>query len=458
VNVVDSKGISLANVNIKLYDRALQNSSSSSSCSSLEYIYSKSTDASGKVDFGDVAAGTYFILIDSVRVNGLNYQPIMQFQVNSTIDKNITINPEDYVTTFNFNIQKTETSKTSSMFTIGAFNNLNILFVPYSSYSINYSLNKLISISEVNGKTNEIGHLLLKAPAFRSYVAIAYNDTKTAFSILGNSGSPYSTYSFSGDKGESINLNYILDFTTLVSTSYGIYNLSIKKPISSPTSTTPTSLAFEGLNVAAITSTAYDSNLPLSILLESVELSGKTDAAGNISFSLKSGVNYQFVVYNDDKSTYSTLSLSSYNSFYVNAGETRQAGFTINSTTLTPVSFGRLNVTFGKTSAFYYTPNPTDLTPFSNLKVALVPYLSKNSGSSIDELILLTIASGTTDANGQISFVVPQLSSNYSVYYQLVAYDDAKTTKFVSSNFSIYSGSSNALNYNLNATTLANVN
>jgi len=461
VRVVDSKGISHANVNVKLYDRAIlasSSSSSSSSYSSLEYIYSVATDANGKVDFGDIASGTYFILIDSVRINGLNYQPIMQFQINSTIDKNIIINPEDYVTTYNFNIQKTETSNTNSMVSISAFSNLNVLFIPYSSYSSYYSLDKLISLAEVSGKTNNIGYVSIKAPAFRSYVAITYNDAKTAFSQLGYSGSSYSSYPLSGDKGQSVNLNFALDSKTLVNISYGTYSLSIKKPISSPTSTTPTLLAFDGLNVAAIPGNLYDSSLPLSILLESAELSGKTDAAGNISFSLKSGINYQFIVYNNDKTAYSALSTSSYGSFYVNTGETRQATFMINSTSLTPVAYGRINITLGKTSSVYYTSNPTDLTPFSNLKVALVPYLSKNSGSSIDDLLSIAVASGTTDANGQLSFVIPVVSSNYSVYFQIVAYDDAKTTKFVSSNFSIYSGSSNSINYYLNATSLANVN
>jgi hypothetical protein len=458
VTVVDSKGTSLSNVNIKLYDKAILSSSSSSSTySSLEYIYSKSTDSNGKVDFGDIASGTYFILIDSVRINGLNYQPIMQFQVNSTIDKNITINPEEYITTYNFNIQKTATSKTSNLVNISAFNNLNVAFIPYTSYSSYYSLNKLISLAEVSGKTNDAGYVSLKVPAFRSYISIVYNDAKTAFSQLVNSGYPYSSSPFSGDKGVSVNLSYSLDFTTLVNTSYGVYNLSIKKAISSPTSTSPILLPFEGLNVAAIPGTAYDSSLPLSILLESVELSGKTDAAGNISFSLKSDMNYQFIVYNNDKTTYSTLSNSSNNSFYVNTGETKQTTFMINPTTFTPVTYARVNATFNKTASVYYTPNPTDLTPFSNLKVALVPYLSNNSGTSIDNLLSTALASGTTDANGQISFVLAT-SSNYSMYYQIVAYDNAKTTKFVSSSISVYSGSSNSLTYNLNAISLVDVN
>lgn len=462
VKVVDSKGTSLSNVNIKLYDRAILSSSSSSSSSSstyssLEYIYSKSTDSNGKVDFGDIASGTYFILIDSVRINGLNYQPIMQFQVNSTIDKNITINPEEYVTTYNFNIQKTETSKTSNLVNISAFNNLNVMFIPYTSYSSYYSLNKLISLAEVAGKANDVGFVSLKVPAFRSYIVIAYNDARTVFSQLVNSSYQYSSSPFSGDKGENINLNFALDSKTLVNSSYGTFNLSIKKPISSPTSTSPTLLPFDGLNVVAIPGTVYDSSLPLSVLLESVELSGKTDAAGNISFSLKSGMNYQFVVYNNDKTVYSTLSSQSYSSFYVNTGETRQVTFMINPTTFTPVTYARVNATFNKTSSVYYTPNPTDLTPFSNLKVALVPYLSNNSGSSIDNLLSTALASGTTDANGQISFVLAA-TSNYSVYYQIVAYDDAKTTKFVSSNISVYSGSSNSLSYNLNGTSLVDVN
>ena len=457
VKVVDSKGNSHANVTVKLYDRAvLSSSSNSSSYSSLDYIYSGLTDANGKVDFGDIASGTYFILIDSIHINGLNYQPILQFQVNSNVDKNITINPEDYITTYNISVQKTEISNTNNMVSISAFKNLNVLFVPSVSYSTYYSLDKLISLAEVNGKTNEFGYVSVKAPAFRSYIAIAYNDTKTVFSQLGYSS--YQSTSLTGDKGETVNLNYALDSKTLISMSYGTYTLSIKNPVSTSTTTSPTLVAFEGLNVAAIPSSVYDSSLPLSMQLESAELSGKTDATGNISFSLKSGINYQFVVYNNDQTKFSTLSASSYSSFYVSTGESKQTSFMINSITLTPVLFGRINLTFGKTSSVYYTPNPTDLTPFSNLKVALVPYLSKNSASSIDDLLAIAVASGTTDTNGQLSIVIPVVSSYNSAYYQIVSYNADKTAKFVSSSFSVYSGSSNTSSYYLNATSLSLVN
>ncbi|MHB9143351.1 MAG: carboxypeptidase-like regulatory domain-containing protein [Paludibacter sp.] len=460
VKVVDSKGTSIANVNVKLYDRALL-SSSSSSYSSLQYIYSVPTDANGKVDFGDIAAGTYFILIDSVRVNGLNYQPVMQFQINSAVDKSITINPEDYATTFNFSIKKTETLKTSSMVNIEAFNNLNILFIPYSTYAANSSYNnsdKLISLAEVSGKTNDAGFVSLKVPAFKSYVAIVYNDAKTVFTQL-NYPNYSSSYTFVGDKDATTNYNYSLDSKTLMNAMYGIYKLTIKKVISSPTSTSPTLLPFDGLNVAAIPSSAYDSYIPLSTLLESTELSGKTDADGNISFSLKSETNYQFIVYNDDKTACSLLSGSSYNYFYVNQGETRQANFTINPINLSPVAYSRINVTINKTASVYYTPSPSDLTPFSNLKVALVPYLSSNSTSSIDDLLSKAIASGTTDVNGQILFTLAMTSTNYSyLYFQIVAYDAAKTTKFVSSSFYVSSGNSISQSYNLNSISLASVN
>jgi len=248
VTVVDSKGVSITNVNVKIYDRSILSSSSSSSFSSLAYICSEITDANGKVNFGDIASGTYFLIIDSVRINGLNYEPAMQFQINSAVDKNITINPEDYATTFNLNIQKAETSKTSSMVNLSSFVNLNILFIPYSSYSTNTSLDKLISLAEVSGKTNEAGYLSVKLPSFRTYIAVAYNDAKTICSPLSYYESLYSSSSsyFYGDKGENIKLNFTLDSKTLLNASYGIFNLTIKTSISSPTSTSPTILAFEG--------------------------------------------------------------------------------------------------------------------------------------------------------------------------------------------------------------------
>ncbi|MDD4993419.1 MAG: carboxypeptidase-like regulatory domain-containing protein [Paludibacter sp.] len=463
VKVVDSKGTSLANVNVKLYDRALL-SSSSSSFSSLQYIYSTSTDANGKVDFGDVAAGTYFIFIDSVRVNGLNYQPIMQFQINSAVDKNITINPEDYATTFNFNFKKAETSKTSSNVSLSAFNNLNIMFIPYASYvtySANpsyYSSNKFISLAEVTGKTNDAGYVSLKVPAFKSYVAVVYNDAKTVFCQL-NYSAYSSSYTYTGDKGETANYNYSLDSKTLLNAAFGTYNLTIKKAISVPTSTSPSLIPFDGINVAAIPSSVYDSYIPLSVLLESTELSGKTDADGNISFSLKSGISYIFVAYNDDKSACSILSVSSSSYFNVYQGETRQVNFTINPTNLAPVAYSRINITLNKTASVYYTSSPTDLTPFSNLQVALVPYLSSNSTSSVDDLLSKAVASGTTDANGQILFTLAMSSTNYTYsYYQIVAYDAAKTNKFLSSSLSVYTGNSTSQSYILNSTSLATVN
>jgi len=90
--------------------------------------------------------------------------------------------------------------------------------------------------------------------------------------------------------------------------------------------------------------------------------------------------------------------------------------------------------------------------------VALVPYLSKNSASSIDDLLAIAVASGTTDTNGQLSIVIPVVSSYNSAYYQIVSYNADKTAKFVSSSFSVYSGSSNTSSYILNATSLSLVN
>lgn len=458
VNVVDNKGTSIPNVTVKLYDKSVLSSTTTIAYSSLAYINSATTDANGKVDFGDISSGTYFIIIDSVRINGLNYKPAMQFQMNNSVDKNITINPEDYVSTFNFSFQKIELLKTNSLVDIKPFNDLNVFFVLRSMYSPYYSLDKLISLAQVSGITNDNGSISLKAPSFQTYVAIVYNDQQTVFSVLGSSTDIYSSNYYSGDKGEKINGNFSLDSKTLTNSFYGIYNLSIKKAISIPTNTTPTLMAFDGLNVAALPYDAYDANLPISILLESAELSGKTNAEGNISFSLKSGINYKFIVYNNEKTAYSLLSNSSYNSFYINSGETRQASFIINSINLSPVIYTRISVTLSKTSSVYYSPNPTDLSPFSNLQVMLVPYHSNNSSLSMDELQSKAIASGFTDGNGQILFVLALPVTYNSSYYQIVAVNETKTNKFVSSMFSAYSGNTNSQVYTLNSISLSNVN
>ncbi|MFT3754117.1 MAG: hypothetical protein QM800_14985 [Paludibacter sp.] len=453
VTVIDRNGTAISHVKIKLYDRAILSSSSSSSTySSLQYINVATTDANGKVDFGEVATGTYFILIDSVRVNGLNYQPIMQFQMNSAVDKSITVNPEDYVTTFNFNFNKVDVSTANSTYSVGGFSNLNVLLIPVESYSAYSTLDKLISLAGVKGKTDATGNVSLKAPAFKYYVAVIYNDAKTAFARLNYTD--YSSNTFSGDKDATSNYNYTLDSKTLSNNSYGIYNLSIKKIVPLPTSTSPIQVPFAGINLALIPYNTYDSNMPLSILLPTAESTGKTDSEGNISFLLKSGASYVLIAYNDSKTVYSTLSTSA----YVNSGETRQTAYSLHPTTLTAVQYSNLYLTMSKTNSVYYTSNPTDLTPFSNLDVVLVPYLSSNSTASIDDLISKAVASGKTNEAGQIRFVLATPASyNYS-YYQIVAYNAGKTAKFVSSSISMYSGNSYTQGYMLNSTTLATVN
>ncbi len=456
VNVVDSKGTPISNLNIKLYNSDLLSSTTSSilmQFSSLACIYSESTDEKGAINFGDVTSGDYLLIIDSVRINGLNYQPMKQFQINSNVDKSITIHPEDYATTFNFKFEKADISKSSPMLSISNFNNLNILFIPKILYSTYYSLDKLISLAEINSKTNATGLVSLRVPSFKSFIAVVYNDAKTIFAQLPTS--TYSNYSFLGDKGQNTNFSFILDAKTLVNSSYGTYKLSVKKSVLLPTNSTPTLQAFEGLNVAAIPSNLYDPYLPLSMLLESVELSGKTDTDGNISFSLRAASNYLLLVYNDEKTSYGTL--SSFGSTFVNSGETQQSTVIIDPTSLTPVAYGKLNILFNKTSSVYFTQNPTDLTPFSKLKVALIPYKSNNSTSSIDNLLSTAIASGITDGSGRLSFTIPN-QTNYSLSCQILAYNDAKTTKFVSQNISLYANNIFTAVYMLNASTYESVN
>lgn len=450
VNVVDGNGTAIPNVKIKLYDRAILTSSTSSSYSSLQHINLVSTDANGKADFGQVATGTYYVVIDSVRINGHNYQPIMQFQMNSAVDKNISINPEDYTTNFNFNFSKVEASTSTGMFTVSNFNNLNILLIPYNLYSTNYSLNKLISLAEITGKTNDSGNVSFKVPAYRSYLALVYNDAKTVASLL---NTYYNNY-FSGDKEAIANYNFTLDSKMLSSVTYGIYKLTLKKIIAVPTSTSPIQMPFDSLNIAAIPYESYNSNTPLSILLESAESVGKTDSNGSISFIMNSGKNYVLVAFNDDKTVTGLIS----SSVYVNSGETKQTTISLHPTTLSQVQYSYLNVTVNKTASVYYTPSPSDLTPYSNADVVLVPYLSTNSSATIDNLLTKAVASGKTNASGQILFVLGLPTSyNYS-YYQLVVYNADKSAKFVSSSFSVYPGNSNSLSYMLNNTTLASVN
>ena len=85
--LVDNTGTTLSNTSVKLYEYYNNNYGSSSLM--LEEL---KTNSKGIVDFGDLNASTYTLVVDGTNVAGIMYFPVKTIQVVSASDKDVIIN------------------------------------------------------------------------------------------------------------------------------------------------------------------------------------------------------------------------------------------------------------------------------------------------------------------------------------------------------------------------------
>lgn len=163
--LVDNNGNILTNTNVKLYEYF--NSGYGNSSVLLDEI---KTNSKGRVDFGDLNARSYTLVVDTPKVNGIKYIPTKVVQVISASTKDININVQEYVGTVEWKIEMNNL----------AFAGLNVLVIPNNSYSSNDGLSVLKKKAEFVGVTDNSGHVSFTLPSNRYFSFIAYlNDTYT---------------------------------------------------------------------------------------------------------------------------------------------------------------------------------------------------------------------------------------------------------------------------------------
>lgn len=161
--LVDNNGTAINNTNVKLYE--FYNSDYSSSSILLDEM---KTDSKGIVDFGDLNAHSYTLVVDTPKVSGIKYLPVKTVQVVSATNKDVVINVQDYVGTLNLNFKMDNS----------ALSGLNLLIIPYESYSYYESLSYLKNKAEFSGVTDYKGDISFALPSGRHFRIIAYMNDK----------------------------------------------------------------------------------------------------------------------------------------------------------------------------------------------------------------------------------------------------------------------------------------
>ncbi len=166
------------------------------------------TNGSGVVDFGAVLSGTYYVVADTPKIDGIKYKPGKLIQVPSGIDKNLVINVQDYIGTLSVKINK------AAYLGGGAFTNLDIILVPSELYNASYSVTTLITKAEFASKTDAQGVATFTNPSSRDYRLIVYNSRKTKKNAL-------TVVNLS--KGELKTLTYSLDTSMALAKKIALY-------------------------------------------------------------------------------------------------------------------------------------------------------------------------------------------------------------------------------------------
>jgi hypothetical protein len=168
VKLINSDNNAIPDTKVSLYV-----GSASGSC--LDYY---TTSSCGSVDFGEVLSGTYYVVADTPKVDGIKYKPGKLIQIPSGVDKDLVINVEDYIGTLRVTITK------AAYLGGAAFSNLDVILVPSESYSASYSVTTLIAKAEFTGKTDTQGVVTFTNPSSRDYRLIVYNSRKTKKNAL----------------------------------------------------------------------------------------------------------------------------------------------------------------------------------------------------------------------------------------------------------------------------------
>lgn len=161
VKVVDNNKQALANQKVKLYY-------GSTSSSPLDKIV---TNSNGEVNFGELNDGTYYVVVDTPKVNGIKYLPVKPVQVISGSNKSVTINVQEYSGTVKITV--------INYSTYNPLANYNVILIPYEKFSSSDNNTVCISKAEFTAITNTAGQVTFQIPSSREFVLMVYDNTKT---------------------------------------------------------------------------------------------------------------------------------------------------------------------------------------------------------------------------------------------------------------------------------------
>ncbi len=292
VLVADSSGNKFNKVKVSIYSYELIISSSNSSLSGAE-LDEKRTDNNGNISFGELSAGDYVLLADTVKIGAKKYYIVKPVQIISGSTKNIILNPMEYVGTVKINISLITSGIISN---IPSLSTLKVALVNYSDYNASFNRQKVISRAvdiqncDVNGNV-----VFNNLPSDIPYLAYVYiNNTDT----IGAWCSNYSEIFF--DKDGTYSANYQINLGNIFTIKATAY-LNFTYYSNSSNSYVPVKNA----NVLLVNYNDYYnyslSYSSLSTILNYKVATGITDNSGNITLSnIPEFLEYYVLIYYND--------------------------------------------------------------------------------------------------------------------------------------------------------------
>lgn len=160
--LVDDDGKGLPNVKVSLFDRADYYYTSSS-----VLLDARSTDANGKIDFGELNPSNYQLIADSAKVSRITYSVQEYIQVVPGVTKEKETKVSDHSGTFVLTVTAYNSSQ--------PLRNIGVMMVPANKFNYSYGTSGNLASADFRGVTNESGSITFKIPSNKPYTVCVYN-------------------------------------------------------------------------------------------------------------------------------------------------------------------------------------------------------------------------------------------------------------------------------------------
>jgi hypothetical protein len=307
IQLTDKNNNPLVGNKVKLYTNFAYSLSGNQQSYDLLYD-TKTTDANGSVDFGELNQGIYVVVSEKVKVGNISYNVMKPVQLVTGNSNSLAINPEDYVGKITLKVYMSDNYSSGSYSPVS---NANVVLVNYDDFVDSMTHQEILAKAAVTGQTDTHGKVVFeKAPANFDYKAyVYYTDTTAAWA---NNNSDYIYVSKDGETEVSILVSSkdLLHLKSTLNLTVQFYGYDKNNNYGYH--------AVPDANVILVDYTSYyDYNLSyasISTINSHKITSGKTDSSGNVVLkNIPQGTDCMAFVYYSD--TYRTWGSSS---FYVN--------------------------------------------------------------------------------------------------------------------------------------------